>query len=119
LALTEYRLWAGFINCAVPFWGVRQIRDIHAISNSEELRPWDVGGHYSRPICRRIAEEAGIPRHAFGMRKRAVTVNPFAGWDMLHGPQSTLTEASLADYLTWISGHRRAWIDQGRIPPLA
>jgi hypothetical protein len=119
LALTEYRLWTGFINCAVPFWGVRQIRDLHALSNSEELRPWDVSGGYSRPICRRIAEEAGIPRQAFGVRKRAVSANPFAGWDLLHGERQILTPASLADYLSWISSNRLAWVKRGRIPPIA
>ena len=28
LGFTEYRLWAGFINCPVPLWGIRQIHDI-------------------------------------------------------------------------------------------
>jgi len=31
---------------------------------------WSVGGGYDRPIARRIAEEAGIPRHLFGQIKK-------------------------------------------------
>jgi hypothetical protein len=119
LPLTEYRLSAGFINCAVPFWGVRQIRDVHALSNSANMKEWDVPGLYSRPICRRIGEEAGIPRQAFGMKKNAVTMNPFAGRDMLAGSRNLLTPASLDDYLGWISEHRDAWVRRRRIPPIA
>jgi hypothetical protein len=113
LALTEYRLWVPFINCAVPFWGARQIGDIHALSCSEEMRPWDVSGPYSRPICRRIGEEAGLPREAFGTRKRAVTVNPFAG------NRELLTPGALPDYLEWIRQNRTAWLRRGKLPPVA
>ena len=69
LALTEFRLWAGFVNCAIPFWGVRQLAEINRISRSAEMRPWDVGGDYTRPICRRIVESFGVPRAAFGSSK--------------------------------------------------
>ncbi len=72
LALTEARLVAGWVNFAVPFIGARSIDSLVRISQSEEMRPWSVGGSYDRPIPRRIAEEAGIPREAFGERKRAV-----------------------------------------------
>lgn len=113
LALTEYRLWVPFINCAVPFWGARQIRDIHALSCSEAMRPWDVAGDYSRPICRRIGEEAGLPRGAFGTRKRAVTVNPYAG------SRPLLTPSALPDYLQWIRRNRMAWLRRGKLPPVA
>jgi len=119
LALTEYRLWVGFINCAIAFWGAKQIRDVNALSKSEELKPWDVPGEYTRPFCRRIGEEAGIPRHLFGVRKRAVTVNPYAGWDMLHRNRDLLTRASLDDYLSWVRQNRSAWLKRGRIPPIA
>ena len=115
LALTEYRLHAGFINCAVPFWGTRQIRDIHAISNSQVMKPWDVPGNYSRPICRRIAEEAGLPRESFGIKKKAVTV---AGWDVFHEGGNFLTPSSQEDFLEWIGQHRAAWLKHGRVPPI-
>jgi hypothetical protein len=35
------------------------------------MHPWKLGnGYYDRPIARRIAEEAGVPREFFGQRKR-------------------------------------------------
>ena len=118
LALTEYRLHAGFINCAVPFWGTRQIRDIHAISNSQVMKPWDVPGNYSRPICRRIAEEAGLPRDSFGTRKKAASVDPFSGWDVLHKGGNFLTPSSRDDFLNWIRRRRGLWLKRGRLPPI-
>lgn len=71
LSLTEYRLVTGTIHVPVPFIGVRNIAEINAISNSPEMDPWDIGGDYNRPICRRILEEAGVPRELFGQEKKA------------------------------------------------
>jgi hypothetical protein len=34
------------------------------------MRPYSVPGRYDKPIQRRLAEEAGIPRATFGMVKR-------------------------------------------------
>ena len=92
--MTEYRLSAGFINCPVPFWGARQIHEVVAISRDPSMRPWDVPGDYSRPICRRIAETAGVPREVFGIKKRAGSVN-----------ERALTDASRRDYMAWIKRH--------------
>ena len=111
-ALMEYRLWVGFLHCPVPFWGVRQIRDVHAISTSPEMAPWDVGGDYSRPICRRIVESAGVPRAAFGQRKLAAST-------MVQAHDDFLTPVSMSDYLGWVKAHRWDWIRHGRIPPIA
>ena len=72
LALSEARLWAGVVNAAVPFVGASSIASLAAVSQSPQMAPWSVGGDYDRPIPRRIVEEAGIPREAFGRRKRAV-----------------------------------------------
>jgi hypothetical protein len=118
LSLTEYRLWVGFIHCPVPFWGTRQIRDINAISRSAEMAPWDVPGPYSRPLCRRIGEEAGVPRDLFGVRKRAVSVNLHAGWDFKHYGRDFLTPSSLRDYLDWLKQHRLDWVKRARLPPV-
>jgi hypothetical protein len=111
LSLTEYRLTAGFLHCAVPFWGVRQIREVNAISQSPEMAPWDVPGDYSRPICRRIVEEAGIPREMFGTQKRATWVQFIASREFLSG-------ASLRNYLDWLKTNRGAWLRHGRVPPV-
>ena len=111
LSLAEYRLHTGFIHCPLTFWGVKQIRDLHELSNSAEMQPWDVPGGYSRPICRRIAEEAGIPRQAFGMSKRAASQQAFASWEFL-------TDASMHDYLRWMKHNRWSLIKEGGLPLL-
>jgi hypothetical protein len=110
-ALGEYRLWAGFLHCPVPFWGARQIADLHAITLSPEMAAWDVPGTYSRPICRRIVESAGVPRNAFGTRKLAASV-------MRHDDPQFLTPESLARYLEWLRVHRGAWLRRGQLPPV-
>lgn len=111
LSLTEYRLSAGFLHCPVPFWGVRQIRDVNAISRSREMEPWDVPGDYSRPICRRIVEEAGIPRAMFGRQKKAT-------WVQFIGSREFLSEGSLENYFEWLKANRGAWLRRGRVPPV-
>src|SRR5437764_832880 len=98
LSLSEYRLWAGFIHLPVPFLGVRQIGDVSALSRSPAMAPWDVRGTYSRPICRRIVETAGVPRDAFGVRKQTASVLFFERDDML-------SPGSLADYGAWLREH--------------
>ena len=111
LSITEYRLRAGMIHCPVSFWGVRQIKDIHRISNLPEMAPWDIPGDYSRPICRRIVESAGVPREMFGMEKKAT-------WVLLLRGKDFLSPASLADYTDWLRDRRGAWIKRGRMPPV-
>jgi len=72
LNLSEVRLATGFANVAVPFIFARGIGDLVRISNSPDMRPWQVDTGYDRPIARRIAEERGVPRQAFGQRKRVI-----------------------------------------------
>ena len=72
LGFSEIRLKSGFINIAVPFILARNIRNLVAISCSDEMKPWSLGNDYDRPIARRIAESSGLPREAFGMRKKGV-----------------------------------------------
>ena len=108
--LTEYRLWAGFIDCVVPFWGVRQIDEINAIANSPELHPWNVKGWYNRPICRRIVEEAGVPRKAFGMDKKATA-------QFILEPGDFLTREMRLDYHRWVDQRRHEWAERGQSPP--
>ena len=95
LSLSEYRLWTGFLHCPVPFIGIRQAAAINTISRSPEMARWDWPAGNSRPICRRILEEAGVPRHSFGLEKRAASVLLFE--------EGFLTPASLADYTTWLA----------------
>lgn len=66
-AATEFRLRAGYINLPAPYIGALHAPALHRITHSDEMRPWMLGsGYYDRPIARRIAEEAGVPREAFG-----------------------------------------------------
>jgi hypothetical protein len=98
LSLTEYRLHAGFLHCPVPFMGVRQIRAVNALSRSAPMARWDVPGDYTRPICRRIVEEAGVPRELFGIRKKAASVLFFQG-------ASFISQEALAEFLPWLETH--------------
>ena len=75
-SLGDFRLRTGFLHIPVPFIGALRHPAIHAISNAPEMRAFSVGGSYDRPICRRILEEAGVPRELVGRSKRAVTT-PF------------------------------------------
>lgn len=95
LGASEYRLWAGFISCAVPFWGIRRLADIIRLSNATEMQPWDTGGDYNRPICRRIVEGSGVDRSLFGTRKRGVSVVPRLRRDYL-------SPTSLENLLAWL-----------------
>ena len=78
LGLCEYRLKKSFFHCPVPFWGITRAKEIQALSISQEQKPWSIGGNYDRPICRRIIEEAGIPREWFGVQKKATSFSPEA-----------------------------------------
>jgi hypothetical protein len=81
LSMTEYRLHAGFIHLPVAFMGLRQFPDLLKLSNSSEMAEWDIGGEYSRPICRRLLEEAGVARDMFGTRKTGPAIKFLRGED--------------------------------------
>jgi rhodanese-related sulfurtransferase len=68
-AKTEFRLRVGFLNVILPFIGAQNVADINRISRSSEMLPWTLGNDYDRPIPRRILEEKGVPREAFGFSK--------------------------------------------------
>ncbi len=68
--LGEFRLRAGFLQFPVPYVRALHGPAIFRITHSPEMRPWRLGaGAYDRPIARRIAEEAGVPRAWFGQVK--------------------------------------------------
>jgi len=71
---SEFRLVVGFIQLPFPYLGARQMQDILEITESSEMDPWRLGNGYDRPISRRIAEEAGVPRHLFGQSKKGSVV---------------------------------------------
>lgn len=94
LGFCEFRLFKGVWQCVVPFWGVRHSAELKKITNSAEMRPWYMNQDYDKPIARRIVEEAGVPRTAFGQtKKNAVLPDPFP-W-----PRSASAQASFRDEL--------------------
>jgi hypothetical protein len=70
-SLGEFRLRVGFLHIPVPMLAFRAHAKIRAINRSPEMEPWRLHTNYDRPIPRRIAEEAGVPRDLFGNKKRA------------------------------------------------
>jgi len=74
-SMQEFRIRTGYVLLPLAFFGWQHHTDIIRLSRSDEMRKWSVGGSYDRPIPRRIAEEAGIPRKWFGTKKMAVTVS--------------------------------------------
>ena len=69
--LTEVRLQAGYVQLAFPYIGARRRADIFRITQSAEMAPWRLQTDYDRPIPRRLAEQAGVPRALFGQVKMA------------------------------------------------
>ncbi|TKB67902.1 MAG: hypothetical protein E8D52_11600 [Nitrospira sp.] len=67
--LSEWRLVVGLIHLPLPYIGARRKADILAMTESPEMNPWRMWTKYDRPIPRRIAEEAGVPRQLFGQSK--------------------------------------------------
>jgi hypothetical protein len=89
--ICEFRLLKGIFHCPVPFWGLRSLPDIQRISNSKEMKPWSLGGSYDRPVARRIVEEAGIARKAFGRIKMNTQVAPYVLWPYSRNAQQSAT----------------------------
>ena len=71
--LSEIRLHTGFVTLSPAYMFLRNISQIKKLSLSKEMDPWRLNNDYDRPIPRRIAEEAGIPRKWFGIKKRHIT----------------------------------------------
>ena len=73
-SLGEFRLRRDFVHLPLPFCAAQRHADIARISHSEEMKTFSIGGDYDRPIPRRIAEEAGVPRELIGTGKKAVSM---------------------------------------------
>ncbi len=72
---SETRLELGVFICSPVLWGCRNEAQILKLAHLPEMRPWLLDNAYDRPIPRRLLEEAGIKRGAFGTKKRAATFN--------------------------------------------
>jgi len=90
-SMTDFRLRADFLHVPLPFFGATQAPAYSEFQFSDEMAPYRLGGKYDRPVPRRLAEEAGVPREAFGRRKAAVGA-------LIHrDPGAALSRATLAD----------------------
>jgi hypothetical protein len=70
-SVLEFRLRVGFIFFPAVWTGGSYKRELHRISVSAEMKSWSLPRRYNRPIARRLAEEAGVPRADFGQDKLA------------------------------------------------
>ncbi len=94
LGVTEFRLWRGFFHVVLPYLGMRREAEIKAISMSPEMLPWSVGGGYDRPIPRRLVEDCGVPRRAFGVDNKNTAAETYFLW-----PYSRACQQRYADWL--------------------
>lgn len=65
----EHYLRNNTIAISVPLILGYEWPSIYEINNSSEMEKYSVGGEYDRPIPRRLVEEKGVPRKAFGLKK--------------------------------------------------
>jgi hypothetical protein len=65
--------------------GFRAAAQLQAISRSEAMQAWRHGADDDRPIARRLAEEAGVPRHLLGQEKQSAATQ-VASYRKLAGP---------------------------------
>ena len=108
-SLTEFRLRVGFAHAPLPFIGAFCHADISRITRSTEMASFSVGGAYDRPIPRRLAEEAGVPRGLFGQRKEAVSLLAFAGFAALPRPARAAFRALGFERASWARTCAQAW----------
>lgn len=73
-SMAEFRLRANFYDVPLPCFGATGKPGDASMLDRPEMAPFRVGGHYDRPVPRRLAEEAGIPRGTFGTTKHAANV---------------------------------------------
>jgi hypothetical protein len=113
LYLTEFRLWRGFIHLPAPFLGVADLPDIVQTSRSPAMAAWDYAPAadpgYSRPICRRIIEGAGIARDSFASEKLGT---------MASGREARYTAASLRAIRSWLR-QRNPGVVRGQMASLS
>ncbi|MDD7545370.1 hypothetical protein [Actinobacillus porcinus] len=73
-SIYEFRLRQGFTHIPIALILNQISSNIRDISYSKEMEKYVIEGtNYNRPIPRRIAEEMGVDRHQFGMKKTAAS----------------------------------------------
>ncbi|MFP3906427.1 MAG: hypothetical protein ACLFWR_05310 [Acidimicrobiales bacterium] len=104
--LNEFRIHTGFLNYSPSFLTAAVQPDIVEISNSAEMDPWSLGGHYDRPIPRRMLEERGVPRDSFGMHKTGGAGNTLR-FGTLRYLAKVMNAQDHAEFSTWVRGRVR------------
>jgi hypothetical protein len=74
-SMAEFRLRCGFVHLPVPWIGFESLPELRRLCHSEAMKAWRTGTGYERPIARRLVEESGVPRGAFGTSKRATAIS--------------------------------------------
>lgn len=69
-SVTEFRLRLDFCHVPLLFTGATEQPSLTTIIDSADMDPYRLPGKYDKPIQRRIAEEAGLPRGSFATAKR-------------------------------------------------
>ena len=69
-SLGEHRLRTDYLHVPLPFFGALGHFGSSLFVGQPDMQPYFVGGHYDRPIPRRIAEEAGVRRGTFAIAKQ-------------------------------------------------
>ncbi len=74
-SFTESALKTNSIIVHIPLIGGDRWSDLARISNSAEMKAFSIADEYDRPVSRRILEEKGIPREAFGSKKSGAGIS--------------------------------------------
>ena len=70
----------------------------------------DIPGNYSRPICRRIVEEAVVNRNYFGIKNKAVSV-------LLGSNEDTISPFLRESITAWLHKHKSEWSSIRKVSP--
>jgi hypothetical protein len=96
-SMAELRLTTGFAHLPIPALFLRHHAQIRAISRSAEMEPWRLNTEYDRPIPRRIAEQAGVPRGEFGRTKMAISAPMY--YDRADSVLGTLAQDRFSEFV--------------------
>ncbi|MHA6267944.1 hypothetical protein ACXYMP_13855 [Aliiroseovarius sp. CAU 1755] len=97
----EFHLRNGTIFVPLPVVGAKFVQAIRRVLRQPDMKPFFLDVPYDRPIPRRIVEEAGGKREAFGQRKGATAPTPQNLEPQLAGAFRTVMKRyqSLVSYL--------------------
>lgn len=104
-SMIENRLRVGYMLVPLPLYGALSWSSIACISNSEDMKPFSIGGGYDRPIPRRVLEEKGVLRSSFGIKKRGAGFN--YRYDSASRLKKRMSQASLSRFNNFVIEHGR------------